>query len=164
MSSPVAYELDATSDAIDEGQSDFFYLVRVGVNYFTSQRPQGQTTIPCLTRSRTSRGFETTKLPVTVSRPSTRNDRVSIGVSWYASPLILSNAEKQTLAFNIKARVDFKNRKRARMGVWEAFEWLDTLVDESGPDVSGPWNDFSLTNNGMLLYEYLPDRSDRRSC
>ena len=43
MSSPVAYELDATSDAIDEGQSDFFYLVRVDVDYFTSQRPQGQT-------------------------------------------------------------------------------------------------------------------------
>ena len=82
------------------------------------------------------------------------------------SPLILSNAEKQTLAFNIKARIDFKNRKRARMGVWEAIEWLNTLVDESDPDVSGPWNDFSLTNNGMLLDEYLPDRSfasDRRS-
>ena len=51
--------------------------------------------------------------------------------------LILSSAEKQTMDFNIKARVDFKNRKRARMSVWEAIELLNTLVDESDPDVSG---------------------------
>jgi inositol oxygenase len=55
-------------------------------------------------------------------------------------PLILTNLhgiEKQTVAFNIKARVEFKSRKRARMGVWEAMEMLNTLVDESDPDVSG---------------------------
>ncbi|KAJ3503037.1 hypothetical protein NMY22_g18389 [Coprinellus aureogranulatus] len=44
--------------------------------------------------------------------------------------------EKQTVAFNIKARVDFKSRKRGRMGVWEAIELLNTLVDESDPDTS----------------------------
>lgn len=44
--------------------------------------------------------------------------------------------EKQTMAFNIKARVDFKNRERVRMSVWEAMELLNTLVDESDPDVS----------------------------
>ncbi|TEB34042.1 myo-inositol oxygenase [Coprinellus micaceus] len=44
--------------------------------------------------------------------------------------------EKQTMAFNIKARVDFKSRKRGRMGVWEAIELLNTLVDESDPDTS----------------------------
>ncbi|KAF5343443.1 hypothetical protein D9758_011836 [Tetrapyrgos nigripes] len=42
--------------------------------------------------------------------------------------------EKQTVAFNIKARVDFKSKTRARMGVWEAIEMLNTLVDESDPD------------------------------
>ncbi|KIJ11694.1 inositol oxygenase [Paxillus involutus ATCC 200175] len=42
--------------------------------------------------------------------------------------------EKQTVAFNIKARVDFKSRKRARMGIWQAMEMLDTLVDDSDPD------------------------------
>ncbi|KAF8348455.1 inositol oxygenase [Amanita rubescens] len=41
---------------------------------------------------------------------------------------------KQTVEFNIKARVDFKSKKRARMGVWEAMELLNTLVDESDPD------------------------------
>ncbi|KAL4072379.1 hypothetical protein V8B97DRAFT_1917168 [Scleroderma yunnanense] len=42
--------------------------------------------------------------------------------------------EKQTVAYNIKARVDFKSRKRARMGVWQAMEMLNTLVDDSDPD------------------------------
>ncbi|KAL0960263.1 hypothetical protein HGRIS_011893 [Hohenbuehelia grisea] len=44
--------------------------------------------------------------------------------------------EKQTMAYNIKARVDFKNRKRVRMSVWEAMEMLNTLIDESDPDTS----------------------------
>ncbi|KIK54192.1 hypothetical protein GYMLUDRAFT_264798 [Collybiopsis luxurians FD-317 M1] len=42
--------------------------------------------------------------------------------------------EKQTVEFNIKARVEFKTTKRARMSVWEAMEMLNTLVDESDPD------------------------------
>jgi len=42
--------------------------------------------------------------------------------------------EKQTVAFNIKSRVDFKSRKRARMGIWQAMEMLNTLVDDSDPD------------------------------
>ncbi|KAF4583590.1 hypothetical protein EYR38_002345 [Pleurotus pulmonarius] len=46
------------------------------------------------------------------------------------------SSEKQTMAFNIKARVDFKNRERVRMSVWEAMELLNTLVDESDPDTS----------------------------
>jgi hypothetical protein len=45
-------------------------------------------------------------------------------------------AEKQTVAFNIAARVAFKHRVRRRMGVWQAMEMLNTLVDESDPDVS----------------------------
>ncbi|KAI9449679.1 inositol oxygenase [Lactarius psammicola] len=44
--------------------------------------------------------------------------------------------EKQTVAFNIQARVNFKNHRRARMGIWEAMEMLNTLVDESDPDTS----------------------------
>ncbi|KAI0036423.1 inositol oxygenase [Vararia minispora EC-137] len=42
--------------------------------------------------------------------------------------------EKQTVEFNIAARVAFKNRKRVRMSVWAAMEMLNTLVDESDPD------------------------------
>jgi inositol oxygenase len=47
------------------------------------------------------------------------------------------SAEKQTMDFNIKVRVKFNAQKRARMGVWEAMEMLNQLVDESDPDVSG---------------------------
>jgi len=43
--------------------------------------------------------------------------------------------EKQTVAYNIKARVDFKSKKRARMSVWEAIEMLNTIIDDSDPDV-----------------------------
>jgi hypothetical protein len=33
--------------------------------------------------------------------------------------------------------MEFKSRKRVRMGVWQAMEMLNTLVDDSDPDVSG---------------------------
>ena len=49
--------------------------------------------------------------------------------------LINSHTEKQTMLFNINVRVQFKTQKRARMSVWEAMEMLNTLVDESDPDV-----------------------------
>lgn len=44
--------------------------------------------------------------------------------------------EKQTVAYNLKARNDFKARTRAVMTIWEAMEKLNTLVDESDPDTS----------------------------
>lgn len=44
--------------------------------------------------------------------------------------------EKQTVAYNIKARNDFKAKTRAEMTVWEAIEKLNTLIDESDPDTS----------------------------
>ncbi|KAJ6453790.1 DUF706-domain-containing protein [Mycena sanguinolenta] len=42
--------------------------------------------------------------------------------------------EKQTMEFNIKMRVNMRKNVRARMGIWEAMEKLNTLVDESDPD------------------------------
>jgi inositol oxygenase len=44
--------------------------------------------------------------------------------------------EKQTVAYNLKARNDFKFKTRARMTIWEAMEKLNTLIDESDPDTS----------------------------
>lgn len=40
----------------------------------------------------------------------------------------------QTVAYNLKARNDLKNKPRAHMTVWEALEKLDTFVDECDPD------------------------------
>ncbi|KAK0471015.1 inositol oxygenase [Armillaria novae-zelandiae] len=47
----------------------------------------------------------------------------------------LEQHEKQTVQYNIEARQNLKNTVRARMGVWEALELLNTLVDESDPDI-----------------------------
>jgi len=44
--------------------------------------------------------------------------------------------EKQTVAYNLKARNDFKFKTRARMSIWQAMEKLNTLIDESDPDTS----------------------------
>lgn len=44
--------------------------------------------------------------------------------------------EKQTVAFNLKARNEFRSKVRARMTIWQAMEKLDTLIDESDPDTS----------------------------
>ncbi|RPB04077.1 DUF706-domain-containing protein [Choiromyces venosus 120613-1] len=44
--------------------------------------------------------------------------------------------EKQTLEYNLAARESFHSSVRARMGIWEAMEKLNTLIDESDPDTS----------------------------
>jgi inositol oxygenase len=44
--------------------------------------------------------------------------------------------EKQTVAYNLKARNDFKSKTRAEMTVWDAIEKLNELIDESDPDTS----------------------------
>jgi inositol oxygenase len=43
---------------------------------------------------------------------------------------------KQTLEWNIAIREKFLRQENARMGVWDAMEMLNTLVDESDPDTS----------------------------
>ena len=48
----------------------------------------------------------------------------------------LEQHEKQTVAYNLKVRNDFRAKVRAKMAVWEAIEKLDTLIDESDPDTS----------------------------
>lgn len=44
--------------------------------------------------------------------------------------------EKQTVAYNLRARAKFTSaaRKRPEMTIWQAMEKLDTLIDESDPD------------------------------
>lgn len=40
----------------------------------------------------------------------------------------------QTVAYNLKARNDFKTKTRAHMSVWDAMEKLNTFIDECDPD------------------------------
>ncbi|KAH8898913.1 inositol oxygenase 1 [Thozetella sp. PMI_491] len=46
--------------------------------------------------------------------------------------------EKQTVAYNLAARIQFHSasRKREEMSIWEAMEKLNTLIDDSDPDTS----------------------------
>ena len=44
--------------------------------------------------------------------------------------------EKQTVAYNLKARHEFRSKTRAEMTIWEAMEKLNILIDESDPDTS----------------------------
>ncbi|TAQ90480.1 hypothetical protein B7494_g1176 [Chlorociboria aeruginascens] len=44
--------------------------------------------------------------------------------------------EKQTVAYNLQARDNFKSYTRAEMTVWQAVEKLNSLIDESDPDTS----------------------------
>lgn len=48
----------------------------------------------------------------------------------------LEQHTKQTVAYNLKARNDFKSKTRGEMTIWEAIEKLNTLIDESDPDTS----------------------------
>ncbi|KAK5110222.1 hypothetical protein LTR62_006218 [Meristemomyces frigidus] len=43
---------------------------------------------------------------------------------------------KQTVAYNLRAREDFRNNTRGEMTIWQAMEKLNTLIDESDPDTS----------------------------
>ncbi|KAG2142337.1 DUF706-domain-containing protein [Suillus clintonianus] len=70
--------------------------------------------------------FDSTKDKETFRQYETACDRVK---NFYKE-----QHEKQTVAFNIKARMEFKSRKRVRMGIWQAMEMLNTLVDDSDPD------------------------------
>ena len=44
--------------------------------------------------------------------------------------------EKQTVAYNLKARNEFRSKVRAEMTIWEAMEMLNTLIDKSDPNTS----------------------------
>jgi inositol oxygenase len=41
-----------------------------------------------------------------------------------------------TVAYNLKARSDFKNKARANMTVWEAMQKLTTFIDQCDPDTT----------------------------
>lgn len=62
--------------------------------------------------------------------------RQYIGASEQVKGFYREQHEKQTVAYNLKARINYKTKKKARMTVWEAMEKLNTLVDESDPDTS----------------------------
>ncbi|KAF7974021.1 hypothetical protein HWV62_13535 [Athelia sp. TMB] len=64
---------------------------------------------------------------------------------------------KQTMEFNIAVRVRFRKEKRARMGVWQAIEMLNTIIDESDPDTSVSQIEHLLQTAEALRRDGKPD-------
>lgn len=54
------------------------------------------------------------------------------------------NHAKQTLAFVLEKKAQYLPLRTRRMGVWEAFEALQDLVDDSDPDLDLPQIDHAL--------------------
>jgi inositol oxygenase len=48
------------------------------------------------------------------------------------------NHEHQTLDFVLAKKREYGDRRRRRMGIWEAMDYLNTLVDDSDPDIELP--------------------------
>ncbi len=48
------------------------------------------------------------------------------------------NHEHQTLAFVMQKREQYLGLNHRKMGIWEAMEYLNTLVDDSDPDIDLP--------------------------
>ncbi len=46
---------------------------------------------------------------------------------------------KQTMAFNLRARANFRSRQKTRLSVWDAMERLNQWTDDSDPDVRLPF-------------------------
>lgn len=46
------------------------------------------------------------------------------------------NHENQTRDFVIEKKREYTGKKRGKMGIWEAMEYLNTLVDDSDPDTN----------------------------
>ncbi|CUS13098.1 unnamed protein product [Tuber aestivum] len=64
------------------------------------------------------------------------NFRQYVSASPQVKALYREQHEKQTVEYNLAARKAFHSNVRARMGIWEAMEKLNTLIDESDPDTS----------------------------
>lgn len=64
--------------------------------------------------------------------------------------------EKQTVAYNIQARINFKTKVRAKMTVWEGLERLNKLLDESDPDTELSQIDHALQTAEAIRRDKKP--------
>lgn len=64
--------------------------------------------------------------------------------------------EKQTVAYNIQARINFKTKVRDRMSVWDALVKLNKLLDESDPDTELSQIDHALQTAEAIRRDKKP--------
>jgi inositol oxygenase len=76
--------------------------------------------------------------PLAADKPS-ENFRVFDETSpRHVKDFYLANHTYQTLDFVIEKKGEYLPLRRTQMGIWEAMDIFDTLVDESDPDISLP--------------------------
>ncbi|VEU22928.1 DEKNAAC104239 [Brettanomyces naardenensis] len=63
---------------------------------------------------------------------------------------------KQTVAYNIQARINFKTKVRDRMHVWDALVKLNKLLDESDPDTELSQIDHALQTAEAIRRDHKP--------
>lgn len=64
--------------------------------------------------------------------------------------------EKQTVAYNYQARINFKTKVRDRMTVWDALIKLNNLLDESDPDTELSQIDHALQTAEAIRHDNKP--------
>lgn len=64
--------------------------------------------------------------------------------------------EKQTVAFNIQARINFKTKVRDRMSIWDALIKLNELLDQSDPDTELSQIDHALQTAEAIRRDNKP--------
>lgn len=68
-----------------------------------------------------------------------------------------SNHQHQTVAFVREKRAQYLPRQRQRMGIWEAMEYLNQLVDDSDPDIDLPQIEHLLQTAEAIRADGKPD-------
>lgn len=68
-----------------------------------------------------------------------------------------TNHREQTFDFVQAKQADYLPRQRARMGIWQALEFLNTLVDESDPDIDLPQIEHCLQTAEAIRASGKPD-------
>ena len=66
------------------------------------------------------------------------------------------NHRYQTLDFVLQKKKDYLSLERRLMGVWEALEYLETLVDDSDPDLNLTQIDHALQTAESIRHAHQP--------
>jgi len=76
------------------------------------------------------------------------------------SELYFNNHTKQTFDFNIKMRELFDPLDKLKLSIWEAFDLLEEIIDESDPDLNGNQITHALQTAEAIRAKYPEDKWD----
>jgi len=76
------------------------------------------------------------------------------------SNLYLNNHTFQTVEYNEKQREKFNPLNRLKLGIWDAFELLEEIIDESDPDLNGNQVIHALQTSEKIREKYPDEKYD----